>query len=135
MTKFELNIEYLNNKDFKNIQIENKSVTELLIYGEEMEGKFVLDSILNKFPNLSKINIDITSYENDEKTIIKINENKSTKIDHIKLNIFEYKNLIQFYCTKFENLIEIDIELACNPSKLRQTLHFLLIIVMLYLNP
>ena len=122
LKKFKMITQYLSSKDFINVPIENKSVTELLIIGEDLEGKFVLDSLLNKFPNVSKINLDISSYENNKKTILTIIENESNNIDQIKLNNFEYKNIIQFYCTKFENLIEIDIEFACYPSKLRHTL-------------
>ena len=93
--------------------IENESVSEIEFkIDETFENKYILNNILESFPNLSKLNMDISNYKNHQKTYIIIEENIECKIVYIKLNIYNFNNLIYFYCSKYENLIEID--LSCD---------------------
>ena len=82
---------------------------DLRIYKGNKNSNNLVNSLIKKFPNLENIyiNISIESYLNDE--IIEIKEDPNSKITKLQINIMRFLNF-EFYCTSFENLIELKIE-------------------------
>ena len=102
MDKFDNNI-------LEDIHIDNKSVNNLELFIMELSGKCLLNSLIKKFKNLSKILIHTFSYGEAEKTIIKIEEDINCKINNFSLILKNVDDLISFSCTKFENLVAINL--------------------------
>ena len=106
----------IDDKQMLDIQGENKSVTELMIY-QESGKECKLYNFQRKFPNVEKICLIVgNKINNVEKIIIK--ENKNCKINEIYLYIEGNEN-IQFYCGPYENLVNIEFFIL-----LRKVCHF-----------
>ena len=106
----------INTEDISKIINENKSLTKLEI---NMINKFddcILCGLESKFPNLNELTI-YQDFEIGEKDInVEIIENKNCKINKLRL-----KNIIlntKLYTQTFENLIEIEINLKNEVTKL-----------------
>ena len=69
-----------------------------------------MENLQNKFPNLSNLEIYIPRPKPGNEINLLITENKQSKINKFILSAGLYQN-IKFYCTNFENLIEIKITL------------------------
>jgi len=109
----------IDNDILEEIHIYNNSVTDIELMSNELESECLLNSLLNKFPNLSNVYFNLCSDKTFEKANIKIQENKNCKISKISLCIDYYKSLVQFYCTNYENIIEIDFNFNCYVSYLK----------------
>ena len=111
LKEVELVLHKIDEKTISQIQGKNNSLKkmELRIYQGNKNTNNLVNSLIKKFPNLENIciNISIDSYFNNE--ILKINEDPNSKIIKLQINIRKFLNF-EFYCTSFENLIELKIE-------------------------
>ena len=111
LKEVELQLQEIDEKTISQIEGENKSLKkmDLRIYKGNKNSNNLVNSLIKKFPNLENIyiNISIESYLNDE--IIEIKEDPNSKITKLQINIMRFLNF-EFYCTSFENLIELKIE-------------------------
>lgn len=106
-----LQLEKIDEKTISQIQGSNYSIKEmeLRVLKRKENINNLVNSLIKKFPNLEKIyiNISIDTYYNNE--ILKIKEDPNSKIDKFEINLISFVNF-EFYCTSFENLIELKIE-------------------------
>ena len=113
LKNIKINLNNISNDDIRKINYKNISVTNLDIYWENYNDKCILNNLQQKFPNLFifKLIIDFRGEINKgEKSIIKINENKESKISKIFMNVNYFNNLIQIECCPFDKLIEVYFE-------------------------
>ena len=122
LNNVKLYMDKYDNNILEDIHIDNKSLNNLELYIMELSGKCLLNSLIKKFKNLSKIFIHNFSYGEAEKTIIKIEEDINCKINNFTLILKNVDDLISFSCTKFENLVAIDLSFNTIISNLKHTL-------------
>ncbi len=88
----------------------NPNVKKLEIHWSKYNDELIMENLQNKFPNLSNLEIYIPRPKPGNEINLLITENKQSKINKFILSAGLYQN-IKFYCTNFENLIEIKITL------------------------
>ena len=89
----------------------NPNVKKLEIHWSKYNDELIMENLQNKFPNLSNLEIYIPRPKPGNEINLLITENKQSKINKFILSAGLYQN-IKFYCTNFENLIEIKITLS-----------------------
>ena len=113
LKNIKIGLNRVNNDDIGKINHKNNSVTNLELFWGNYNDKCLLNNLQQKFPNLVdfKLIIDFKGEINKrEKSIIKINENKASKISKIFMKINYFNNFIQIECCPFDKLIEVDFE-------------------------
>ena len=106
----------INTGDITKIINENKSLKKLEIKVINRFDDCILFDLENKFPNLNDLTIYQDFQINEKDINLEIMENKYCKINKLRLrNIIKNTKL---YCQTFENLIEIEINLKNEVTKL-----------------
>ena len=103
---------YITDNEFSRITRSNYSLKKIQIEWLSTNGKCILNNLLNKFPNLSNFKIffpvNTTIPENFKPPMIKLEENKKSKINKILLDIGVFTNDIQLFCGPYDKLSEIE---------------------------
>ena len=120
--EIEIDISILNEYEIDRIKGDNTSAQHLKINWNNRDYDCIINNILNKFKNLTSIEINypiieefIIDNEDDEnELILDIIEKSNCKIKKLSLHIENINKEIQFYCGLFENLEEINIKMKFN---------------------
>ena len=103
---------YIADNEFSRITRSNYSLKKIQIEWLSTNGKCILNNLLNKFPNLSNFEIffpvNTTIPENFKPPMIKLEENKKSKINKILLDIGVFTNDIQLFCGPYDKLSKIE---------------------------
>ena len=114
----------MNIDDISNIINENNTLKKLEIYWQNKSCDCILDSIENKFPNLSEliINQETLYNHNNNKNEIKLEiiQNQKCNINKLRLDYICINT--KLYCKPFEKLIDIIINLDNEIKNLKDSL-------------
>ena len=127
LVKLNIVLSRYNDEDISKIQGKNEVITDLEINWENNFDNCILYNLQKKFPNLSSLRIYIPFYEDfscdlEIEPTLKIEENKSCKLNKFTICIEEYYNKsIQFYCCPYEDLIEVEFEFESNVKNLKDS--------------
>ena len=109
LNKINLDLYNINNEEISNINGENINVTTLNVLWKNKNNDCNIINLQKKFPNLSKLYIYISIFNNDNNGNLEIEVNKTCKIKEIILSGYGNKN-IKFYCS-YEYLEKLRINL------------------------
>ena len=110
-------LHYINEKEISEIKGKNNSLTKLDI---TLKKDFILDGLLNKFPNLSELYISSVAvyFFMDRNSKLEIIENPNSKIN--KFSLLINKQNIRFNCASYKDLVNISFQLCCKINNIKE---------------